>query len=247
MTGNSMRLPIKVISLPGSLERRAAFAANNGHVAYDFFDAVDGKQIQPQMARLPDLFAPGLEYTAGAVGCALSHLTLWQDVVDSQQPLTILEDDAILRHDFETRAAQAVAGLPADWDIVVWGWNFDSILSLNILPGISPAVVQFNQTQLRATMRNFQALTGAPAVLRLGECFGTCAYTISPAGARRFMAACFPLRPFRHYVQGIKRDLPNNGIDIPMIQLYGMVNAFCAMPPLAATRNDRTASLVQAP
>lgn len=240
-----MRLPIKVISLPASTDRRAAFAANNAHVGYDFVDAVDGKAIQPQMARLPDLFEPGLDYTAGAVGCALSHLTLWQDVVDSGQPMTILEDDAILRHDFEARSAQVVAGLPADWDIVVWGWNFDSILSLNIMPGISPAVVQFNQTQLRATMRSFQALAGAPAVLRLAECFGTCAYTISPAGARRFMAECFPLRPFHHYVQGIRRDVPNNGIDIPMIRLYSQANAYCALPPLAATRNEQATSLVQ--
>lgn len=240
-----MTLPIRVISLPGSIERRASFAAHNAHLAYEFFDAVDGREYVPQMAQLPQLFSPGLDYTPGAVGCALSHLTLWQDAAESGQALTILEDDAILRHDFAARSAQVVAGLPPDWDIVVWGWNFDSILSLHIMPGVSPAVVLFNQTQMRASVRNFQALAGAPAVHRLSECFGTCAYTISPIGARRFMANCFPLAPFHHYVHGLKSDLPNNGIDIAMIRLYSHTHAYCALPPLAVTKNELSTSLVQ--
>jgi len=241
-----MKLPIKVISLASSLDRRAAFAEHNAHVAYEFVDAVEGAAIKPQLDMLPELFEPGLPYSAGAVGCALSHLTLWQDVVDSGAPLTVLEDDAILRQDFEAESARVVAGLPPDWDIVVWGWNFDSILALNIMPGVSPAVMHFSQNQLRASVREFQALGGTPAAHRLAECFGTCAYTISPEGARKFMAHCFPLRRFHHFSQPLGREVPNNGIDIPMMRLYPRSASFVALPPLAMTKNERATSLVQA-
>jgi glycosyl transferase family 25 len=240
-----MKPAIKVISLARSHERRAAFATHNAHVAYEFFGAVEGATIRPQMELLPELFGPNLPYTDGAVGCALSHLSLWQDVVDSGRPLTILEDDAILRRDFDSESARVLAGLPPDWDIVVWGWNFDSILALNIMPDVSPTVMHFGQNQLRASIRGFQALEGTPAALRLSECFGTCAYTISPAGARKFMAHCFPLRRFHHFSQGLGRELPNNGIDIPMMGLYPRSRSYCALPPLAVTRNERSNSLVQ--
>lgn len=240
-----MTLAIKVISLEGSADRRARFAKDNGHARFSFFDAVDGKQARQQMDGMPELFAPGLPYTAGAVGCALSHLALWREVAASGHPMTILEDDAVLRHDFEEQSARVVASLAPDWDIVVWGWNFDSVLALNIMPNVSNSVMHFNQNQLRASMRGFQAIAGAPSVLRLSECFGTCAYTISPEGARRFMQHCFPLRPFHHYSHALGRELPNNGIDLPMMGLYPRSQSWVALPPLAATRNERETSLVQ--
>ena len=74
------------------------------------------------MGNSPDLFEPGLRYNAGAIGCAMSHLMLWQEAADTNQALTIVEDDAILRHDFHDQAARAIERLPADWDIVVWAW-----------------------------------------------------------------------------------------------------------------------------
>lgn len=240
-----MTLPINVISLASSIDRRERFSKENAHAAFTFFDAVEGKQFQPRMAAMPELFAPGLPYTAGAVGCALSHLALWREVVASGRPMTILEDDAVLRHDFEEQSARVVASLSPGWDIVVWGWNFDSILALNVMPNVSTTVMHFNQNQLRAAMRGFQAIAGAPAVFRLSECFGTCAYTISPEGARRFMEQCFPLRPFHHYSQALGRELPNNGIDIPMMGQYPRSQSYVALPPLAATRNERATSLVQ--
>ncbi len=240
-----MNHSIKVISLARSLDRRDTFSRLNAHVDFAYFDAIEGAQLLPEVDSSPDLFEPGLRYNAGAIGCAMSHLMLWQEAAETGQVLTIVEDDAILRHDFHEQAVRAIDQLPADWDIVVWAWNFDSILSLNVMPGVSQAVMLFDQEKMRASVASFQGMTAAPSLLRLDKCFGTPAYAISPSGARKFMRECFPLKNFQLHFPVLNRMLPNNGIDIAMNRIYNLANSFCALPPLAITRNDHAISLIQ--
>lgn len=240
-----MNPPIRVISLARSTARRDAFSQANGHVAFEFSDAVDGATIIDEVDNAPDLFEPGLAYSAGAFGCAMSHLGLWQEAAEGGYPVTVVEDDAVLRHDFEAQSAALLATLPPDWDIVVWAWNFDSILSLNVMPGISQAVMLFDQNGLRDSLDQFQAMATAPVALRLDKCFGTPAYTISPTGARKFMLNCFPLERFELFFPVLNRELPNNGIDIAMNRIYSLTNAYVSMPPLAATPNEHASSLIQ--
>lgn len=240
-----MQAPIKVISLARSADRRAAFARANAHVDFAFSDAIDGASILHEVNNAPDLFEPNLPYSAGAYGCAMSHLSLWQEAVDSDRPITIVEDDAVLRHDFQEQSAALLASLPPDWDIVVWAWNFDSILALKLMPGVSQTVMLFDQNGLRRSLGDFQAMQDRPAALRLDKCFGTPAYTISPRGARKYMLNCFPLKHFAVHFPVLNRDIQNNGIDIAMNRIYGETNAYCSLPPLAATPNETATSLIQ--
>jgi glycosyl transferase, family 25 len=240
-----MKPPIRVISLPRSTARREAFIQANGHLAFSFYDAVDGASFIDEVNDVPNLFEPGLPYSVGAFGCAMSHLRLWQEAAESGHAVTVVEDDAVLRHDFEAQSAALLATLPPDWDIVVWAWNFDSVLSLNVMPGVSTAVMLFDQNGLRRSLADFQAMESTPVALRLDKCFGTPAYTISPTGARKFMLNCFPLERFDLFFPGLNRELANNGIDIAMNRIYSLTNAYCSMPPLAATPNEHASSLIQ--
>jgi GR25 family glycosyltransferase involved in LPS biosynthesis len=237
--------PVKVISLARSLERRKTFSELNAHIDFEFFDAIEGAQIMPELNSSPDLFEPGLRYNAGAVGCAMSHLMLWQEAAETGRVLTIVEDDAILRHDFHEQAARAIERLPQDWDIVMWAWNFDSILSLNVMPDVSQAVMLFDQGRMRESIAGFQTTTKEPWLLPLDKCFGTPAYAISPMGARKFMLNCFPLKNFQLHFPVLNRTIPNNGIDIAMNRIYSATGSFCALPPLAVTKNEHAASLIQ--
>jgi GR25 family glycosyltransferase involved in LPS biosynthesis len=239
-----MKNTVRVISLARSLERRAMFSANNPHIDFEFFDAVEGASVMGHLHALPELFEPGLGYLPGAVGCAMSHVSLWQQAAESGNVVTILEDDAILRFDFHQQSAAILAGMPADWDVVVWGWNFDALVNLNLMPGVSPVMMVFDQQQLRGSIRAFQNLTTAPQCLPLSTCFGTPAYSISPAGARKFLANCLPLKRFKLTIPGLQNPLPNNGIDIAMNRVYGATNSFCSMPPLAVTENDTPNSTI---
>lgn len=236
---------VKVISLARSLDRRQAFAQRNAHLDFSFVDAVDGRTIMHEVDNAPDLFEAGLDYTPGAFGCALSHLALWQEAAENGYPVTVVEDDVVLRHDFQAQSAALLAQLPDDWDMVVWAWNFDSILALNVMPGVSRTVMVFDQDAMRKSLERFQAMQDKPCALPLDHCLGTPAYTISPRGARKFMLECFPLKDFTVAIPLLTTQVRNNGIDIAMNRVYGKTHSYCSMPPLAVTPNEHAASLIQ--
>jgi GR25 family glycosyltransferase involved in LPS biosynthesis/Tfp pilus assembly protein PilF len=243
--GQPGRHPVKVISLARSTERRSTFSALNGHVDFEFFDAIVGASVAAEAARMPALFQPGLPYTAGAIGCAMSHLFLWQEAAATNMPITVLEDDAILRHDFQEQSARLLEQLPEEWDIMLLGYNFDAPLALQVMPGVSPAVVHFDQEQLRRGSHAFQALRETPSLMKLDEAFGICGYMISPQGARKLIAECFPLKTRSFYIRSLKRDVLNYGVDIPMCHAYSRLNSYCAFPPIVVSKNERATSTVQ--
>jgi glycosyl transferase family 25 len=241
-------IPIKVINLQRSADRREAFHRDNAHLAFEFVEARDGKLLTQQEIHDPRHFVHPLRFPGvGAYGCALSHLRMWELAIELGQPLTVAEDDAVFRHDFHTASAATIARLPPDWDLVVWGWNFDSTLSLMSLAGVTSAVMVFDQDLLRENMAVFQALTTPSYPLGLDRCFGTPAYSISPAGARKFRGECFPMKHFEMYFPGLANYYPNTGVDIAMARTYSVTQSFVAFPPLVATRNERATSTVQGP
>lgn len=225
---------LHVISLLRTPERRQSFTTLNPTIDYKFVDAIDG---DPGLMAFPDA------YTLGARGCALSHLRLWQKAVDTNVPITVAEDDAILRADFDTWAPRVLSALEPEWDFVMWGWNMDALLSLNVLPGITPMVVSCDQEAMRRTIGEFRETNDRLTVVPLDKCFGTCCYSISPGGARKFTDGCFPPRGDPVSFPGIAQPLPEDGIDKAMNRLYPVTRSYVAIPPMAVTPNDNYSSL----
>ena len=238
-------LPIKVISLDKSEARRNAFNEINDGLSYEFISAIDGSLLNEKIVADTKLFGLGLNYTSGALGCALSHLSLWELATADNRALTIAEDDAIFREDFFEKGNEVISLLPKDWDIIFWGWNFDSIFSIEIMPNISNAVMVFDQSKLRNSIPSFKKLKTHCLPMRLDKCFGTPAYSISPVGAKKFKEMCFPLSAFSIYYPLLKRSLPNTGIDSAMNRIYSSTNSFVCFPPLAVTKNEHHISTVQ--
>lgn len=64
----------------------------------------------------------GMDLSAGAVGCALSHRLAWQKVVKAQcKAALILEDDVEFHHRFSRELQQRWKDVPSDWGIVYLG------------------------------------------------------------------------------------------------------------------------------
>lgn len=241
-----MPLPLHVISLERSQERRKSFLAANAHLDFQIFPAVDGSRLPQTVLQDRELFIPPLPFpTLGAYGVALSHLRLWERAIDTGSALTVAEDDAVFRQDFASASEEILRLLPQDWDFVLWGWNFDSILSLMGLPDVSPSVMVFNQDALRANLARYKSQTTRAYPLRLDKCFGIPAYSISPKGARRFKEHCFPLRNFSLVFPLLAHPMANTGIDIAMNQIYSSTQSFVSYPPLAVTENRHDISTIQ--
>src|SRR5215217_5815365 len=132
---------VHLINLDPAADRLRAFSETNAHLReVARFPAVDGSGVDvPALVRSGKI-KPGIldTYTAGRIGAALSHLALWDKAINTGEALTVCEDDAILHPDYEAHAGRLLNQLPPDWDIILWGWNFNASLDIDFLPGVSP-------------------------------------------------------------------------------------------------------------
>jgi GR25 family glycosyltransferase involved in LPS biosynthesis len=247
-------LHVCLINLDRSPDRLAEFREINAHLSEDFtrFSAVDGQTLDLAVLQGAGLITSDIltTYSAGALGCAMSHIALWKRGLAGGEVLTVAEDDAVFHTRFREHAAEVMAKLPADWDIVLWGWNFDLFASIEMVPGVSPCLAQFEQIKTVAAVRQFQGQALQPHPLRLRWAFGTACYSVSPNGMRQIMDKCLPLRPLViPFPEGL-RAAPHMpyfravGIDVTLNAVYRDLNAFMCFPPLVVTRNDRSQSTI---
>jgi len=229
-----------VINLDRSADRLAQFRANNGFLAnLQRFAAVDGGALDRAQLVSQGLIDAQLRYSDGNLGCALSHRRLWEYALRNDTALTVFEDDAILNRHFARRSAALLDGLPGDWDFVLWGWNFDTVLVVDFLPGISHAIVNCNQDSLRGQLNAYRERDFEVVAHPLVCAFGTLAYSLSPLGARKLLEASRPLRPFNLLFGGPSCTVAHTSIDIMLIAQYPKMRSFACFPPLAVTPNVR--------
>jgi GR25 family glycosyltransferase involved in LPS biosynthesis len=210
-------------------------------------EAVDGNALQVENLVKEGLLAEPLRaYTLGAIGNALSHRGLWDRCVSSGRFMTIAEDDAVFNVSFARAAPRLIEGLPADWDIILWGWNFDSILEVEFIEGLTQTVMTLAPQKLREKVEAFRRKVFSAQALRLIHAFGTVCYSISPKGAEQLRRRCFPLKNETVRISGLQRSLLNFSLDTAMNAHYRQMKAYVSFPPLVWTENDKDDSDVAA-
>jgi glycosyl transferase family 25 len=240
-------LDIRLINLDRSPDRLATFEAANAHVMAHVtrFSAVDGKKVDRQSLAESGIIASDLGYNDGALGNALSHIALWDLAIREDRSLTICEDDAVFNRLFVSASESLLRQIPPGWHLISWGWNFDSILGFDMIPGVSSCIGTFDQNSLRRGIDTFQSANLNPRAFRLLQAFGTICYSISPAGARSLQKNCLPLRNTSVYVPKLRGKIINFGLDAALNGVYGHMNSFVSFPALVVTPNDHRISLVQ--
>ena len=233
-----------VINLDRRPDRLERFLAENDDRGIEFtrYVGVDGPALDPAALRSALGVSSGapLPYAASAAGCVLSHLLLWKRIAAGSEPTTVCEDDAVLRADFAAHLNRVTPKL--SWDLILWGWNFDSPVLLEGLPGIA-ATVQFDQGALRRNVEKFRQATGECVLVPLRWAYGTPCYSITPEGACKFLDVCQPLLSAERFAT-TSGSIPNLGIDTIMsvayscTPAYGQTKSYAAIPPLVATRNE---------
>ena len=96
--------PIYVINLERSQDRRARITHQLEKLGlqYTLFSAVDGKSLsEEELSRdydpITTLAVMGRQLSLGEIGCSLSHIGVYRDLIESKAPYAlILEDDAEL-------------------------------------------------------------------------------------------------------------------------------------------------------
>jgi GR25 family glycosyltransferase involved in LPS biosynthesis len=90
-------LPVFVISLTDSSDRRLEFYENNYWLSFQFFDAINSKKRKIPFINLIASSFSRNDFSLGALGALLSHRKLWKKLLHvKENAFIIFEDDVIL-------------------------------------------------------------------------------------------------------------------------------------------------------
>jgi glycosyl transferase family 25 len=239
-----------VISVQRTPERLAWFRAVNASQAagVETVAGVDGIDLEPllQHTRLIDQSALA-SWSRGAIGAALSHLLCWRRCAESDRPLLVLEDDVVLAHDWIAQLDQLCASLNERWDLILLGWNYNSVLRSVDASGsettslFEPAYPNLDQIH-RIINPPFPL---GRQIKRLKNGFGLPAYLISSECARQLLNLVPPLQTRRITVSRGIPVVDALTLDGLLNSIYSRIGAYVVDPPLAIAINDPTTSLTQ--
>jgi FkbM family methyltransferase len=195
------------------------------------FPAIEGTQVERKNLLRDGIIKDDLPYLPGSLGCAISHINLWQRAASENQNITVFEDDVLGVNGFREKANAFMSGLNPNWDIIQWGYNFHQCyLWLDF--EVARAKLQFYDHSFLEGDLEFQSKTFSYCSIRVAHSLGLMAYSISPKGARALLDFCLPLRKRLIPFPGTGTFLPDNAIDVAMCGAYASMQAFVCVPPL---------------
>lgn len=122
---NNMKIDkIYVINLKKNTDRLEKFMENakKANVTVERFDAIYGKELQKDHPDIVKYFVKDHKLIPGEIGCALSHIKIWQDTIDNNyNNILVFEDDAIIPENFWNKFNKAYEELPKDYDMLLIG------------------------------------------------------------------------------------------------------------------------------
>lgn len=226
MKGAGADIPVFVISLSDETERRAATAEhlNARGFSFEFFDAVDGRQMD--VLQHPDYdgkrrrAAHGRDLKPGELGCLLSHRQLYQKMIDEDIACAfVLEDDVRLHEDMKA-VLDSLLAQNVDFDVVrLFG---------------SPKVA-------RGKHRKIMPLYDAFSLVRLRTApGGTHAQIISRSGAEKLLKN---LQHFTFPVDTVHGRCWETGVNCYSIQPGLAVQDLSFDSAIGEARHDKTIAL----
>lgn len=157
------------------------------------FSAIDGSKYDLNSDYIQNLFLFTQNFigpnknTNGIVGCALSHYTLWQEVIQNNRPMLVMEDDVTFQPRFVDRLGFFVNMLnsTSDWDVLFVGYhkhehncNVNGIELSHLEDNFhSWELVSYEYMQKYASKEDASGLHGG----------GTFGYLISSKGAKKLL------------------------------------------------------------
>ena len=119
---------VHVINMDGSADRMKSIEdqCSRENISFTRFPAVNGRDlalgdIEGRIATDSYMYK-NLERNRGEIGCAFSHMDLWQQFNSSQLSMMIVvEDDVIFCDKFNQKINKYLAKAPVDWDVIYLG------------------------------------------------------------------------------------------------------------------------------
>ena len=226
------KMKVFYINLDHRTDRNKNFLGNNNGICD--FERVSGividdiKKISYDLIKERILDYPLPFITRGALGCFLTHKKIWELALERKEYITIAEDDAILNVNFANKAEEIIDNLPPYWEIILWGWNFNRNITVELFTGVK-STMAFDHDALIKNVAHFRSANYESSHLKLLEAFGTLCYSISPRGVAAIKNFLFPIKQ--------EENMTNEGLDVMLNKNYPSLQAYAAFPPLACSPN----------
>lgn len=185
-----------LINLEKNNDRLATFTQyyNNSDLKDPEFikvKAIYGKDIDYASFISPNV---ELNMTAGMVGCFLSHLDVYNKIINGDKRYAfVFEDDArMIRNIHKSAIEKLPEYIPEDWDIILLGYDISN--------PVHHEIVQY------------------PNYIKLHGFYGTHAYLITKAGATKMMNLV--KMPFTNQIDYVMGELCKLGL----LNIYGVSN-----------------------
>lgn len=199
---------IYVISLKKSIKRHNLFKQVLQGINYEIFWGVDGRELNLEEIKLEGLYDSeltqkkvpiGKDLTPGEIGCALSHLGVYKDILaNGYQKALILEDDIAVATDAAEALSQSLSELPDQWDLLYLGYlyNTDKIkLPIKLRLYIAYPLLSLlgmKKYDAKRLRRRFPRSYSEHLDLA-GFHYGTHAYAVTTSGAKKILKYQTPI------------------------------------------------------
>jgi glycosyl transferase family 25 len=206
------KIPVYVISLKNALSRRALIAKNLNdlEIEYQIITATRGDEVDLGLRKEMN---PSGNMSPGALGCYISHTTIYERMIAEKIPVAlILEDDTVLHYNVKNLVSKGLKSLSFDYCFLGCDDRGDE------------GFIYYDQSKpINITDQH----TAYP--LSAGP-FCTNAYLITNEGAKKRMACVFPAAaPIDHY-----HYLPYRPRFIAIIRMVASVNEESAIGSMSS-------------
>lgn len=187
--------PIFIISLKDSPRRKEISARLSSlGLEFQFFDAVYGKELtQEQLEKVdfefyPKKYAARKPLTLGEIGCALSHIKMYEYIIENNiLEAIILEDDAIVSLYFKQILEDVLKKVPSRREIIFFDHG-----KAKVFPIMRNLVERYRLARYLKPSKNSKR-----SIIR------TTAYLITKNGARKLLKFAYPVRLPSDFLTGL--------------------------------------------
>jgi len=131
----------------------------------------------------------------GALGCSLSHLTLWEHVKNNNKNTLIIEDDVIIPENLLEKYNNYISEIPNNWDIIFFGGN--KIIGKKISDKIVSPINDLEYILNKYNIKNFN--------------YGSFAYMVNKKSFTKLLKLS---KPLQYTIDKHLRDIIFNNLNV---------------------------------
>lgn len=120
---NNINYQTYIINLERSKDRLKNITKemNDAHLSFIRWNAFDGSKLDFKKLIQQNVLNEKNKMMVGAIGCSMSHISLWKEAMKHKKNILVFEDDIKIPKNFNKKLTIYLDQLPSEWDILYLG------------------------------------------------------------------------------------------------------------------------------